>query len=338
MCFLIFLRRTLRSAAHSNYRSGFTLIELTIVMIIVGMLVAGMAQGLKVYYQKIALDKTVNNIAAVERALKKHVAENKAYPCPALYSAAASTPAYGQPDCISSEQIGTAPATVLVGMVPARILGLPDSAVVDGWGKKLTYGITQAMTVSGSITGDDTIDAKGVISVIDEANVERAKPPAQAPYVVISHGQDGRGAYTPAGTKAEDCNTAAIDGKNCDFSDIIFRFTENRSYTGNNNNYDDFIGFNVPMGVAPVGDICSLQSKFYVGIGALGADENGCKAPAPIMKRIVFSTPGTHTWKVPKGVHSAFVSMAGGGGSGSGWRVISTTYTGASGGFVFSHP
>jgi hypothetical protein len=44
------------------------------------------------------------------------------------------------------------------------------------------------------------------------------------------------------------------------------------------------------------------------------------------------------TWTVPAGVSSAFVTMAGGGGSGAGWRVTSTTYTGHSGGYVFSQP
>lgn len=44
------------------------------------------------------------------------------------------------------------------------------------------------------------------------------------------------------------------------------------------------------------------------------------------------------TWTVPDGVKSALVTMAGGGGSGYGWRFISHYQTGASGGFVFSAP
>lgn len=46
----------------------------------------------------------------------------------------------------------------------------------------------------------------------------------------------------------------------------------------------------------------------------------------------------TTAWTVPAGVSSAFVTMAGGGGSGSGWRITNATYTGNSGGYVFSQP
>lgn len=44
------------------------------------------------------------------------------------------------------------------------------------------------------------------------------------------------------------------------------------------------------------------------------------------------------SWTVPDGVKGALVTMAGGGGSGFGWRFISHYQTGASGGFVFSAP
>lgn len=46
----------------------------------------------------------------------------------------------------------------------------------------------------------------------------------------------------------------------------------------------------------------------------------------------------SQSWTVPSGVASAFVTMAGGGGSGVGWRIISATSTGHSGGYVFSQP
>jgi hypothetical protein len=46
----------------------------------------------------------------------------------------------------------------------------------------------------------------------------------------------------------------------------------------------------------------------------------------------------SQAWTVPAGVSSAFVTMAGGGGSGVGWRTISATVTGSSGGYVFSQP
>lgn len=52
--------------------------------------------------------------------------------------------------------------------------------------------------------------------------------------------------------------------------------------------------------------------------------------------RYMFTT--TQNWTVPPGVKSAFISMAGGGGSGAGWRMANARYSGHSGGFVFSQP
>ncbi|KWW32348.1 hypothetical protein AU374_05948 [Cupriavidus metallidurans] len=54
------------------------------------------------------------------------------------------------------------------------------------------------------------------------------------------------------------------------------------------------------------------------------------------MYRYVFTT--SQSWTVPQGVTSALVTMAGGGGSGLGWRFASQYITGHSGGFVFSAP
>lgn len=56
----------------------------------------------------------------------------------------------------------------------------------------------------------------------------------------------------------------------------------------------------------------------------------------PNSYRFMFTS--SQTWTVPQSVSSAFVTMAGGGGSGAGWRIISTTMTGHSGGYIFSQP
>lgn len=56
----------------------------------------------------------------------------------------------------------------------------------------------------------------------------------------------------------------------------------------------------------------------------------------PNAHRYLFTS--TTEWVVPDGVKSALVTMAGGGGSGHGWRFVDQYVTGSSGGFVFSAP
>jgi hypothetical protein len=57
---------------------------------------------------------------------------------------------------------------------------------------------------------------------------------------------------------------------------------------------------------------------------------------SPNLYRYMFTS--SQAWTVPNGVSAAFVTIAGGGGSGVGWRVSNATFAGHSGGFLFSQP
>lgn len=93
-------------------------------------------------------------------------------------------------------------------------------------------------------------------------------------------------------------------------------------------------------GLAVEGSSCSKVGLIAANSGGklLACDGThwGKATDMPNAHRYVFtaSTP----WTVPTGVKSALVSMAGGGGSGLGWRFVSQYITGHSGGFVFSAP
>lgn len=89
-----------------------------------------------------------------------------------------------------------------------------------------------------------------------------------------------------------------------------------------------------------IDDICETT-------GAISADATGriltCVAgkwtrvsKSPKIYRFPFYTD--QDWVVPEGVLSAYVSMAGGGSSGLGWRSSNYTAAGHSGGFVLNHP
>ena len=82
-------------------------------------------------------------------------------------------------------------------------------------------------------------------------------------------------------------------------------------------------------------------------IGAISSDSGGriltCVeykwtrvSKSPKIYRFPFYTD--QDWVVPEGVLSAYVSMAGGGSSGLGWRSSNYTAAGHSGGFVLNHP
>lgn len=81
--------------------------------------------------------------------------------------------------------------------------------------------------------------------------------------------------------------------------------------------------------------------------GAISSDTSGrimtCRGTnwepvtkSPKVYRFTFTADGS--WTVPEGVTSAYISMAGGGSSGLGWRSRNYTATGHSGGFLMNHP
>lgn len=79
------------------------------------------------------------------------------------------------------------------------------------------------------------------------------------------------------------------------------------------------------MGINAKNEMVSCQEGFWKGI-----------SDPPKMYRFTFTEDST--WKVPEGVTSAQISMAGGGSSGLGWRVWSVQIGGSSGGYVYNHP
>lgn len=93
-------------------------------------------------------------------------------------------------------------------------------------------------------------------------------------------------------------------------------------------------------GLAEEGQKCSQLGLIATNVGGKLLGCNGFiwgkATDMPNAHRYVFTE--SSTWTVPDGVKSALVTMAGGGGSGLGWRFASQYGTGHSGGFVFSAP
>jgi hypothetical protein len=71
-------------------------------------------------------------------------------------------------------------------------------------------------------------------------------------------------------------------------------------------------------------NLLSCQGNLWLKVGK-----------TPMLHRFVFTSSGT--WTVPDHVNSGFVSASGGGGSGTGWRIVSHGSSGHSGGFVMNH-
>ncbi len=158
------MKQTVR---HSLSDSGFTLVELAIVLVIVGLLLGGAIAMLKPYAEMAQRNTTVEKQKRIAELLSEYALNYGRLPCPAALSPAVEP--YGSPRNSGSavDQHGNvcaAPYTAAshIGIVPFRALGLTEENVRDSWGRLMTYAVSPAMAQSSA----------GAISVHDRCRSE----------------------------------------------------------------------------------------------------------------------------------------------------------------------
>lgn len=121
----------------THAESGFSLLELAIVLLIVGLLLGGLIMPLSARMDQQKVDTTRQQLEQIRQALIGHALARDALPCPATPSSngLASTTATG--------------CTRQHGFVPAVTLGLPgaqneDKLLLDAWGSPIRYSVTNS--------------------------------------------------------------------------------------------------------------------------------------------------------------------------------------------------
>lgn len=255
-------------------QSGFTLIEFSIVLMIGGLLLVAGLSLYRVYFIKDTLDATKETHKSLEEALLNYVNENQRLPCPAGPARLSSAAQYGTEDvggcgvdvtgALNGGVLARPPAgpnQVLIGTIPFRALGVREALTRDGYGRRLTYAVTRALTLSGSMPTGSPFPA-GLIRVNNASGVELTNPTARARYVIVSHGANGRGAYARNGSRSA-CPTTAVsptEKENCDDDNqsiFVIDYAQK--------NYDDVISYDFLVNASSRPPLCS-------GSGALQWD------------------------------------------------------------------
>lgn len=158
--------------------------------------------------------------AEVDLALQRYVSENGRYPCPAPLSAPLDDAAFGREvstDCSAGDFAGTTRAAgrggrmIRTGAVPVRSLNIPDDRQVDGWGHRYVYSVTENYASADAPLRQN----EGAIEVRDGGGFEASAEPSNVMYVLMSPGEDGRGAWTVDGAQVELCVSGTKAGVNC---------------------------------------------------------------------------------------------------------------------------
>ena len=173
---------------------GFTLIEMAIVLMIVGLLLGGLLVPLSAQMDQRNNSATQKALSEIKEAIFGYALANGRLPCPAKANIATGSLNAGMVDC-----------TLTTGVLPWATLGVNET---DAWGNRYTYGVTSTFADATDGTGASCGVTTGVsfqlcsvgnLNVLSTAGGQTIA--VNVPAVVISHGKHAAGAWTPQGTQ-----------------------------------------------------------------------------------------------------------------------------------------
>jgi type II secretory pathway pseudopilin PulG len=215
-----------------NNASGISLIELSIVLIISGLILVPLLFAAQIYMEQYRQEKLLRLEKTVHNVMKAYAQKYNRYPCPASRSSFGD----GAENCSiplveGARSIWTGADLnknkVMVGVFPeytiesgARVYlksFIPsDDPIIrdflDPWGGRLTYFVTKGLSDASSFNSGN-----GTVAVVDENGNPTDGIDRNALYALISHGSDQAGAVNVNGVIAIPCPGASheLEVSNC---------------------------------------------------------------------------------------------------------------------------
>ncbi|MBE0627201.1 MAG: type II secretion system protein [Burkholderiales bacterium] len=190
-----------------SLQSGFSLVELAIVMLIVSILLAGVLMPLSMQREVRSYADTKKTMDDIREALIGFALANGRLPCPATKNLADGTAGAG------TEALTGNACAATSGVIPWVTLNVPET---DEWGGRFTYrvtstfGDTYANSTWGCTPGANpaspasfALCASGDMKIQSRTTAKAAYDLTNLalPAVFVSHGKNGRGAYRSNGVQ-----------------------------------------------------------------------------------------------------------------------------------------
>jgi prepilin-type N-terminal cleavage/methylation domain-containing protein len=163
-----------------RYNVGFTLIEMAIVLMIVGLLLGGLLVPLSMQIEQRHIIDTQKSLTEIKEAIIGYAIVNGKLPCPAQSNLATGNALAGVADC-----------SLTRGVLPWATLGVSET---DAWGRRFSYTATSAF-----INSAFTLATAGTLSVKNASSGSNIA--SGIPAIIVSHGKNGLGAYTSSGSQ-----------------------------------------------------------------------------------------------------------------------------------------
>lgn len=208
------------------HKKAFSLIELSIVLVIIAIVVAGTLSVSTVSVTNAKTKVTIDRMKEIYKAIGQYVSLNQKLPCPASLVLTKTMSGYGS----STGSAGSCSATgvyqsnaasaILIGMVPVATLGLPIEMGEDGFGNKIMYVVSKYFTAAdypSTTTANLGISTSGFSSHLetDNSTIRIMQQPtgnviSGNAVALISYGSNGYGAFKSTATTQT--NSTSSDG------------------------------------------------------------------------------------------------------------------------------
>ena len=229
---------------NKNNDVGFTLLEMSIVVLILGILLVG---GINLHLSITELSEknlSSDRIYMVDKAIREYILKNLHLPCPSNILLSETDTDYEENfgkelresdgECFTEKEYFKHDDDYIAGGVPTKVLGLSSEYAEDAWGNRIVYVVDKKYAKSKIgffASGGASINIKGTQDNDKDVVTNRAI------YVLISSGQNGNGAFRDG--IQNDIDDNLDDAKNIISSTKSFNPVFIKDI--NNKNFDDIV-------------------------------------------------------------------------------------------------
>jgi prepilin-type N-terminal cleavage/methylation domain-containing protein len=234
---------------------GFTLIEIAIVLVVIGLITSGGLLAVSPVIQSAKISETKQKMATVEAAILGYVIQNGCLPCPARRDIGGSPTGVANSSGVLAGDYTTAcgsggtclGGTSVSGLVPWVSLGISQNDITDGWDRMFTYSVDTELTDSSidvQRTASGAFPALSVPLIVIQASTGTTPLGyASIAYSLVSHGQDGAYGETIRATTVAASGAPANEGQNENGDDDLTFATGLVNATQGATYFDDIVVF-----------------------------------------------------------------------------------------------